>query len=102
MAKHTYECELNWEMGDNATCTCGADAQQEALDVRKQLAALQAENAKLRADWRAMREAWEAMVEAITQLCEDADEHDLLHDYVTVDRVLYENLTAALAKARVE
>ena len=52
------------------------------------------------ADWRAIREAWEAMVEAITQLCEDADEHDLLHDYVTVDRVLYENLTAALAKAR--
>ena len=46
------------------------------------------------------REAWEAMVEAITQLCEDADEHDLLRDYVTVDRVLYENLTAALAKAR--
>ena len=54
------------------------------------------------ADWRAMREAWEAMVEAITQLCEDADEHDLLRDYVTVDRVLYENLTAALAKARGE
>lgn len=55
---------------------------------------------KKAADWRAMREAWEAMVEAITQLCEDADEHDLLRDYVTVDRVLYENLTAALAKAR--
>lgn len=52
------------------------------------------------ADWRAMREAWEAMVEAITQLCDDADEYDLLRDYVTVDRVLYENLTAALAKAR--
>ena len=57
---------------------------------------------KCATDWRAMREAWEAMVEAITQLCDDADEYDLLRDYVTVDRVLYENLTAALAKARVE